>query len=61
MSATKPIRRGGIIDLGWAADDDPIYQNGGWTFILGKNLNPRAGKPTSEPERPPEPPTGKDC
>ena len=29
------------ISLGWARDDDPIYQNAGWNFLMGKNLNPR--------------------
>jgi hypothetical protein len=36
---TKTKRRGGVIWLGWAAPNDPIY-TGGWKFILGNNLNP---------------------
>jgi len=27
------------ISLGWARDDDPIYTNAGWNFLMGKNLN----------------------
>jgi hypothetical protein len=27
--------------MGWAADNDPIYTNAGWNFLMGKNLNPR--------------------
>jgi hypothetical protein len=37
-----PIRLpGGGLWCGWAADNDPIYENAGWNFIMGKNLNPR--------------------
>jgi hypothetical protein len=57
-----PKRRGGATYHGMVPDDDPIYQNGGWNFVLGRNLNLRAGKaPTSAaepaattPETPPE-------
>jgi len=32
-------------DLDGAADNDPIYENAGWNFIMGKNLNPNLNKP----------------
>jgi hypothetical protein len=31
---------GGGFSLGWAAHNDPIYENAGWNFLIGKNLNP---------------------
>ena len=36
-----PIRSGGGWSMGWVADNDPIYTNAGWNFLVGKNLNPR--------------------
>ena len=41
-----PVRLpGGSWYLGWAPENDPIYENAGWTFIMGKNLNPNLTKP----------------
>jgi len=37
-----PIRSGGGWSMGWAADNDPIYTNAGWNFLMGKNLSPRS-------------------
>ena len=39
-----PTRKGKVISLGTAPDDDPIYTNAGWNFIMGKNLNPNLTK-----------------
>ena len=37
-----PIRlANGSLYFGWAAENDPIYTNSGWRFLMGKNLNPR--------------------
>jgi hypothetical protein len=37
----NPVRIGRATFLGWAPDDDPIYTNAGWNFVMGKNLNPK--------------------
>jgi len=36
-----PKELGGSVFHGWAAHNDPIYENAGWKFLIGKNLNPR--------------------
>jgi hypothetical protein len=36
-----PIKHGRVTYLGWAAANDERYLDAGWTFIFGKNLNPR--------------------
>ena len=36
----QPTRKGKCISHGWARDDDPIYTNAGWNFLIGKNLAP---------------------
>jgi hypothetical protein len=37
--------------LGMVADDNPIYQ-GGWKFIMGKNLNPNLARSEAPPRAP---------
>ena len=49
MSKPKPDsksadRKPGLTWKGLVPDDHPIYRNGGWNFLAGKNL-----KPTDEP------------
>ena len=41
-----PQRTGKAQFLGWAPDNDPIYERGSWTFVMGKYINPRLLKPT---------------
>jgi hypothetical protein len=31
---------GGSVYLGWLPANDPLYENAGWNFLIGKNLNP---------------------
>jgi hypothetical protein len=51
----KQTRQGGLIWHGWAPDTDPIYQNAGWNFISGSNLNrTKEQRPTSEPAKKPK-------
>ena len=33
----QPTKKGKVTSLGWAPPDDPIYQ-GGWNFLIGKNV-----------------------
>ena len=40
-------RKGKVTSLGLASDTDPIYQ-GGWNFLIGKNLNPNL--PSKNPD-----------
>ena len=48
-------RKSSLLDLGWMAYDDPRYQ-GGWSFIGGKNLNPRfVGKSIGRKPKPEQP------
>lgn len=49
-------RKGKVTSLGWARDDDPIYTNAGWKFIMGKNLAPPRNE-EPQPEDEVQPPT----
>ena len=40
-------RKGKVTSLGLASDTDPIYQ-GGWNFLISKNLNPNL--PSKNPD-----------
>ena len=46
----QPTKKGKGISLGWASEDDPMYTNAGWNFLMGKNLNPNLNKPTPKPK-----------
>ena len=39
-SVTDARRKPGATWRGWLPDDDPIYRDGGWNFLAGKNLKP---------------------
>ena len=40
-TSQPPKPKGKVTYLGLLPDDDPIYTEGGWNFIMGKNLNPK--------------------
>ena len=51
--ASEPQRKGIVISLGWARDDDPIY-TGGWDLVIGSHLA-HIPTPPREDEVQPEP------
>ena len=52
-------RKGKSTYRGLVADDDPIYTNAGWKFIMGKNLAPPRNE-EPQPEDEVQPPTARD-
>jgi hypothetical protein len=36
----NPVKFGNCTYHGPLPDDDPLYTNAGWNFLVGKNLNP---------------------